>query len=117
MARRRECDAISRYEAKASRFAFGIEHGRLAKQPLKARLTARRRIERGDKSVPSLAIEREGPPVGKPLLGLAERGVEHEFADGLACGGCSGLQGLFGGAAQPKIELFRPIGASGHFAS
>src|SRR5712691_8202581 len=110
MARRCVRDAIFRYEANASRFAFGIEHGRLAKQSLKARVTtARRRIERGDKSVPSLGVEREDTPIGEPRLSFAERGVEHEFADGLACSGCGCLQRLFGGPAQPKIKLFRPI--------
>jgi hypothetical protein len=79
-------------------------------------VAARRRIKRGYKSVPSLGIEREDTTIRKPLLSSVERSVEHEFADGLAFGGCGRLQGLFCGPAQPKIKLFRPIGALGHCA-
>src|SRR6266404_9802772 len=80
-------------------------------------MTTRRRIERGHESVPALGIEHEHPPIRESLLGLAEGRVEHELTDGLALGGCSRLQGLFCGPGQPKIELFRPVAALGHFAS
>ena len=80
-------------------------------------MTTRWRIERGYESIPAFAVEREDPPIGEPLFRLAERGVEHEFADGLAFSGRGCLQGLFSGPAQPKIKLFRPIGALGHFVT
>ena len=40
-------------------------------------MTARRRIERCDKSFRVLAIEYKDAPIGKPLLSFAESRVEH----------------------------------------
>jgi hypothetical protein len=102
-------------EANASRLACRIEQARLAKQPFEAGVTARWRVERSNESGPPFGVEREDPAIRKPLLGFAERSVKPEFADRLAFGGRGRLQRLFFGRAEPKINLFRLIGALGHF--
>jgi hypothetical protein len=94
---------------------FGIEQRRLLEQSLKARVTARWRVERRNECLPFLAIEREDAPISEPLFSFAKRGVEYEFANRFVFRGCRGLQGLFGVSAQPNTKPFRSIGASGHF--
>ncbi len=40
-------------------------------------MTARRRIERSNKSVPTFGIGREDPAISQSLFGFAKRGVEY----------------------------------------
>jgi len=74
-------------------------------------MTTRRRIERGNESIPIFCIEREHAPVGQPFFGFAQRRFKHEFADGFARGRRRRLQRLLGRLAQPEIELFGSIDA------
>ena len=69
------------------RSTFRIEHGGLTEEPLEARTTVWRRVERSDERLPVLAIEQKDAPIGEPFLGLVESRIENEFADGFAGGG------------------------------
>jgi len=78
---------------------------------VQARMTTRRRIERGNEGIPIFCIEREYAPVGQPFFGFAQRRFKHEFADGFARGRCRSLQRLLGKFAEPEIKLFSSIDA------
>ena len=41
-------------------------------------MTARRRIECGNESIPTLTVEREDAPVGQPFFGFAQRAFEND---------------------------------------
>jgi hypothetical protein len=66
LTRRDLCARPKGSEATSNLFGrFATEHRRLAKQPLEARVTARRYVECGDEGIPALAVEPEYAPIGE----------------------------------------------------